>query len=276
MALAFSRPRTILSVALTVAVAGSALSLSGCVGYTATPASQDESIFSSPNAPATHDLMAVSLRWVIRRYPPSGGDGRYTIWDDQLPTETTDDLVVSDRVILNLPRGVRRSVYRRILERVSPLAHPVTVETIAEGLPIYHVGRVFITGDEAKVDIFKPVTAIGNRSPSGEQLYQAVTVRLRGGFKPWHVTSHHVWTVGALPVPPLAYMSVDDNAFSAPLPAPVEAAPSEAAPEAGAVETFPEASSISEPPPRRSAPPPQPAPIPLPDSDADSTGDGQR
>ncbi|HYE02988.1 MAG TPA: hypothetical protein VD963_07110 [Phycisphaerales bacterium] len=204
-----------------LAVAAALAALTSCVGYTAHPLSKDESAFSDPNSPTAHDVMAVAARWVVRHYPPGGDEGRYQIFDDPGVADTQDH---GGRFVLNVPAGMRAATYRRVLSETSRLALPVTAENIDAGLPVYHVGRVWVWGDQAKVDIFKPVSPLGRRGPGGEPLYQAVTVNLRGGFKPWGVTSHHVWTVGALPVPPLHYLGDGPEAMTRPREAEDEAA----------------------------------------------------
>jgi hypothetical protein len=62
-----------------------------------------------------------------------------------------------------------------------------------------------VSGDEAKVDVIRPIKGL-NAGPEGRPITQPITVRLRGGLKPWHVTSHNVWSFNSLPTPPLYYM----------------------------------------------------------------------
>ena len=52
--------------------------------------------------------------------------------------------------------------------------------------------------------VFLPAGTSG--SYTGTVTGATITVRLRGGLAPWHVTSHNVWSFNSLPTPPLNYM----------------------------------------------------------------------
>jgi hypothetical protein len=168
-----------------LAVAAVSAGLSGCVSWASYPAGPGEVAVKNPNDPTMLDVMVTGLQWVIRRYPPgAGGEG--------------------PRLAINLPAGMRERVYQRVAVRVGQGAVPLT--TANATLPIYHVAQVRVRGDEAAVDILRPVTELGP-SPSGEPVYQEVRVNLRGGVSPWHVVSHREWTPGAVSsIPELNYM----------------------------------------------------------------------
>jgi hypothetical protein len=133
-------------------------------------------------------------------------------------------------------------VYAQAVRLAGPGVVPLSPAT--EHLPTYIVSRIWVGGDAAKVDLYRPVLRRG--SPP---LYQGVTVNLRGGLRDWYVTSHKVWLIGAMPTPEKNYIPETDTGKSGPLPPP----------DAGAEE------SVTPPPPsppppsqRPSAPPPRP------------------
>lgn len=173
--------------------------LSGCVGYASFPyeeGGKNNFATQDPNTPPADELMALSLDWVVSKYPPRGAGAPGTATD---PSYT-----------INVPKGVRRDVYDKILDKLGGKAAPLTPET-AGTMPIYHIGRIWIRGREAKVDVLRPVLE-GPRGPGGAVLYQPVTLRIEGGFEPWRVRRHQVWEVGTVPVPDLYYRPEYDDA----------------------------------------------------------------
>jgi len=214
------RPTSILPMFLLPAAAAAALSLlPGCVGATSTPSlSTTETAFNNPNAPSTFDVAATALRWVVRRYPPTGGDGRILHWEDlDLPaageTYTTPDgdtITVEPRLLINLPVGTRHNIYQRVVRQVGLGAAAPTPDLVAPdgsnpALPIYHVTSVVVMGDSARVHILRPL-APSALSESGLPLYQPLTLQLRGGFRPWHVTAAGSLTMGIVEPPPIHYL----------------------------------------------------------------------
>ncbi len=196
----FARPplaSTLVTLTMSVAL------MSGCVGYNSynAPSAADGTAdaaprhgFSNPNDDPFPPLMTESVRWVITRYPAV----ERAEWSMPLgvPPEGAEFAV-------SLPVGVGRDVYKRVVERIGYGAQPVTPSN--EHLPTYHIARVWVNGDEAKVDIVRPVPGLpaGN---DGKTLTQGITVRLRGGLRPWHVTSHRVWAMNTLPIPAINYI----------------------------------------------------------------------
>lgn len=204
--------------------------LSGCVGYTSAPATRQESVFSDPNSPATRDVATKALRWTAYRYPPEGGDGRTAGWDQKQTELKAQGEKLPPRFAINLPPATRPETYRRVVDEVGLGAVMLTPET--QGLPTYYLGRVFIMGDEASVDVIRPVKEF---STSDKITYQAITVRFRGGLKPWTVISNTPWTLGAVSPPapnfyvpeppPTLYVTPSNTAAETPVP---EAIPAEA------------------------------------------------
>ncbi len=169
--------------------------LGGCVGYASYPYEEGgKNTFANqdPNTPPADELIYLSLDWVTSKFPPPGG----------VSTEAS--------YAINIPKGVRRDVYDRILKKLGDKAAPLTPET-AQSMPIYHIGRLWVRGRNAKVDVLRPVLE-GPRGPGGQVLYQPVTLRIEGGFEPWRVRRHQVWEVGTVPVPELYYYPDYDGA----------------------------------------------------------------
>lgn len=164
-----ARWMAVLSIAATVGVLG------GCVSLASYPAAPGETAIRNTNDPRVIDVMVVALDWVIRRYPP----------------ETTGEA----RLAINLPPGVRERIYERAAIRIGHGAVPLSTET--QNLPTYHVARLRIRGDEAAVDILRPMTELG-ATPEGAPAYQEIRVNLRGGVRPFRVVSHREWTPGTI------------------------------------------------------------------------------
>lgn len=167
----------------------------GCVGYASYPyesGGKNNFATQDPNTPPADELIMLSLDWVVSKYPPPAGvagEASYTI---------------------NIPAGVRRDVYDRILKKLGDRAAPLTPET-AKSLPIYQIARIWVRGRNAKVDVLRPVLD-GPRGPGGEALYQPITLRIEGGFEPWRVRRHQVWEIGTVPMPPLYFRPDYDGA----------------------------------------------------------------
>lgn len=194
-------------------MAAAAALVAGCVGYTAAPKEPGESVFTDPNAPATRDVAATALRWVVWRYPPEGGDGRLRSWEQE---GDRGAWAGTSRFIINVPAGTRWEVYERLIRDVGRGAAPVTPQT--ETLPAYHLGRVHVLGDEASVDVVRPVPEMGP-GPDGRPVYQGVTVKLRGGVRPWTVIGSKTWSMGSMPAMALNYAPTDPRGVTGPRPA---------------------------------------------------------
>lgn len=179
------------------ALSATLLGSTGCVGYNVYPPEQGVGGFTNPNSDPIPPIMTEAVRWAITRYPAVE------------PAEWSPPLGVppeGSRFAVSLPVGVNSLVYRRVIERIGFGAVPM--EPGNENLPTYHVSRVWVSGDEAKVELIRPVPGIP-ATAEGKPATQGITIRLRGGVQPWHVTSHRVWALNALPVPPLNYVPGD-------------------------------------------------------------------
>lgn len=199
-----NRMKRLVGGLLTVVIAFSLLG--GCVSWASYPAAPGEAAVKNPNDPALIDVMTTAMEWVVRKYPPG------------------PEQQAGARLAVNLPPGIRPRLYEALARDVGHGAVPLTRERT--DLPIYHIAQVRIRGDEAAVDILRPLIELG-AAPSGEPVYQEVRVNLRGGVRPWTVTSHREWTPGTVSRMP-------DLNFMEPPPAATPAAP--AAPPAGTPE----------------------------------------
>jgi hypothetical protein len=196
---------------LAACLAGAPALLAGCVGYSGHPEAKPvgDPTLSNPNVVSSKDVAATALTWVIKRYPPTGEDGRLTMWREFEDAKTGADGEAVPRLAVNVgDPAVRDWSYEEIVRRAGRGAVPLTPEN--ESLPIYHVGRVWVEGDMATVDIFRPVVP-WPEGPADQRVYQAITVRLRGGMKPWNVVSHRVWGIGTTPPPPLVYYTTSSE-----------------------------------------------------------------
>ncbi len=175
-----------IGLAMSVAVAGLAPSLFvGCAPYVTYPAEEagryaegDVNAFPAPT------VMRLGLNRVIAL---DRGEGR---------------LRAGEPVLVNLPQGTSRRTAQNVAENI---ARQSEVETLLVGQPgfedaePYSVTRLWLRGDEARVDVVRPV-AVGDE---GQPRYQRTTVRLRSGVKPWQVESVVDWPRGIADEPEL-------------------------------------------------------------------------
>lgn len=139
------------------------------------------------------NAIAAAVRWTAMRYPPPGGDGA--------------------PFAINLPAGTSEETYARVAGMVGKGAQPIS-EANAQTLPIYHVTRVWLRGEIARIDVVRPVFEIAHK-PGGGPVYRGVEVRLAGGWEPWHVTGSTEYEIGVLEPPVL---HIPGTAADAPLP----------------------------------------------------------
>jgi len=172
------------------AIAAATLMLAGCVGYNTYPPQGGALAGTDPNARTMQAVMVAAIQDAVRTQPPPP-DSPYAI---------------------GLPRGATSETYQRVTSQVGDRARPLTTQT--RDLPIYLVGRVWIRGPKAEVDIHRPL------DPSSDTVdrTQATTFYLRGGFKDWHVIHRQAWAAGAVPVPPF------DVLEPTPAPPPIDTA----------------------------------------------------
>ncbi|HMN42878.1 MAG TPA: hypothetical protein PKE29_18710 [Phycisphaerales bacterium] len=179
--------------ALVACIAVSTLGLlGGChVGYNVYPPMEGSRGFTNVNSDPFPAVMTESMRWVVLRYPPNA----HAEWNQ--PAEGNVGITP---FAVNLPAGLNPALASKIVENIGSGALPVSPETA--NLPTYHISRIWISGDEATVDLVRPVFGL---TVNDKPLNQGLTLRLRGGMSPWHVTSHREWAFNALQPPALNY-----------------------------------------------------------------------
>ncbi|MEM1166372.1 MAG: hypothetical protein AAGI30_08800 [Planctomycetota bacterium] len=136
------------------------------------------------------DVIAVAVRFVTEEWP---AEGRYMV---------------------NFPLGTDRAVAERTVRLIGDQdAWRVDPRAIEAGWPAYHITRVWLRGEEATVDVVRPVSTVVGTGVSAEGVTQQVTVRLRAGLgERWGVESARAWTVGAYERPTLYGWPLDDAA----------------------------------------------------------------
>jgi len=186
-----------------MAAAIGAAGLAGCVSYASYPPVEKDVALNDPNVPAMEEVMMAGLQWVGSKHPPEA----------LTPAGQAEPV----RYVVNLPKGVKPSVYRRVAASFGPGAAPVTPEN--SHLPIYHVDSIRIRGDQANIWILRPAPDVG-LTPQGLPVYQEVKLWLRGGLQPWRVVNAIERTPGAGEVPALNYYEPEKPAEVRPSAAP--------------------------------------------------------
>lgn len=196
--------RMILSVAGCAGVLVVACGLGGCVGYNVYPPMEGEKGFTNVNSDPFPPVITEALKWTILRYPPNAR----AEW-----SQPAAGNVGVTAYAVNLPLGMNRAIALRIVKNVGTGAEPMLPGN--EKLPIYHVARIQINGDDAKVDLVRPVVNVAYTG-QGKEVTQGLTLRLRGGLAAWHVTSHREWAFNTLQPPALNYLQGESVPQSAP------------------------------------------------------------
>ncbi len=183
--------RTWRGMAVVGMLAGLLAGLPGCAGWDTWP--PVDPVDKAPNRDdaAIGQTMTLALARVIADYPPRGGEGQ--------------------SVAINLPGPlVGQAVYRRVARDVEAepgvnrLVKPLDEAGLA--LPIYHIAGVRIRTGKAEIDVLRPVFGAGQvdrTELTNDEAYEGYTVRLSGGFRPWHVTWVERFTPGIIPAPAL-------------------------------------------------------------------------
>lgn len=173
-------------VAATVtALVLSAGALTGCSGFgDYNPGSPTNSVenLPDPNQPNIQRVMTASLQYVIARHRQGG--------------------TAEQAIAINLPPGMRQSNYNTVAKLVGQNVHPVTEAIInTDSMPIYHVGAIQLRGNNANVDIYRPLTEIGPDPKTGKPVYQVFRVNLKGGLQPWRAMIGRSYSPGAFAAP---------------------------------------------------------------------------
>lgn len=167
-----------------VLAAASVLGPAGCIGHNNIEPIPGAVGFEDPNNAPVPQIMAAALNWLVLRYPPQGGDG-------------PAGMVEPDPFAVSFPLNLRGDTVEWLTRQTFPgKLQASTLENLS--LPTYRIGRVWVRGDMAFVDIFRPVPQF---STAGSVVYQPITLHMRGGMSNWHFASHRIYQPGSLPVP---------------------------------------------------------------------------
>ena len=128
--------RTLVAPLAAGLLVSAALFAQGCTGYHSYPPIKGSMASTNPNSPPVDEIMIVSLDWVTTRYPVGG-----TVISGETP-----------EFAINLPRGVRKSVYEYVAEKVSDRARPLTPDN-ADTIPVYHIAELWVRDGLAKVTV---------------------------------------------------------------------------------------------------------------------------
>jgi hypothetical protein len=158
----------------------------------------------NPNTPACEQAVVASLQYVASRWTP--GQREY----DESETPRGLPMVPYDMVV-NLPVGTRKMFYERIPASIGPNVKPATAESIASGLPVFHVGRVWLRFNTGTVDVYRPVTEVGPGA-DGQPVYQMISLKLERDFgTQWRVVYPRTWSPGDHAPPPIYYVPETDD-----------------------------------------------------------------
>lgn len=149
---------------------GLVLAAGGChTNYPAVGGTSKLVTSNNPNDVAPERCMIAAVKWVLAKYPPNAVAGG-----------------PQPEIAVNLPPGLRRSYYTRIASGIGPNVRPLTQEIWdAKQIPVYHVSRIWVRENQAKVDVLRPMFELGT-TPDGRPIYQLVEVHLTGPFQ-WRV-----------------------------------------------------------------------------------------
>lgn len=164
---------------------GLLLAAGGCQEYASYPSVGGAHVaIRDPNSARMSEMMTSSLRWVLTRYPPPGG-----------------------QAAINLPVGVSRQTYDQVTAALSNDGIEAMPIESGQNLPTYHVARVWLRQTEAKVDVLRPVFELGE-GPQGGGFERGVTIRFRtDGFGPWRVVGTTELELGTIETPVPYYYS---------------------------------------------------------------------
>lgn len=169
--------------------------MAGCVGYSTYDPSLGPIDLQTPNQPALEEIMVAGLGWTIQHFPPGTPPDLGTIGQTALDR--------GDRAVaISLPSGLSQQQYDSIVSRADANA---TSWNESPGLPIYRVGRIWIRGSRASIDIHRPLTD-GASTPDQ---YQTITVEMKSGYGGWQYERFRAWEPGVGALPPLTAVADD-------------------------------------------------------------------
>ena len=175
-----------------------AAGLTGCnVSYETYP-SDGAPRLQNANIGAIRPASAAAVRAVASQ-GPRGSDGSFAV---------------------NLPEGMSTRSRLEVTDLIGTDAEPVSRANY-RAVPVYHVGRVWVRGADATVDVLVPRDAGVDPTQQDRHDYDGYTVYLKGGLKPWRGDRFRRWLPGPLAVPALAFGPETDDA-AAPMNEPMD------------------------------------------------------
>lgn len=157
--------------------------LGGCSSYTSAPGIDAHFAAEGPNAPRAESAALAALQFAVTRYPPGGPR------TEAATSREASSLTADFPLAVNMPLGTRRGVYERVAIRLGAQVVPYDTGVT---LPIYTVERVWVRERTATVDVLRPMLELP-RKADGSPVYQRLTVRLEGSFRPWRVVHTRAW-----------------------------------------------------------------------------------
>lgn len=183
-------PRMIHVSLVAAASFAAVLFAAGCIGYSTYPRAGGQVAPSGINSAAAEDVTVAAMVWALDRYPPP-------LAEDS-----------SQAVVVAVPPSVAPRRAYRIADKLASAKGssvlPATEAALAAGHPVYRIGRVAIRSDEAEVDVYRPAF---DADAGGQDVYQLVTITLRGGIRPWRVIRTRPWALDAFDPPPLGVLT---------------------------------------------------------------------
>lgn len=166
-------------IGLALAAVAVAAGLTACHSSYATYPRVNDVAFSDVNRSLFPAATIAALKIAVdRRPPPASANGRFAI-NPALGTNP------------ETARRIAAEVGGEVLEAGTP-----------SSVPIYHIARVWVRADHAIVDVLTP---IGGRDPASHEAYDALTIRMVGGVRPYRTERVQQREIGVFLVPPAWY-----------------------------------------------------------------------
>ncbi len=226
-------------IGLAIATCTLAAGLTGCHSSYATYPRVNDVAFSDVNRSLFPAATIAALKVAVdRRPPPASANGRFAI-NPALGTSPAT------------ARRIAAEVGGEVLEAGTP-----------SSVPIYHVARIWVRADHAIVDVLTP---IGGRDPASHEAYDALTIRMVGGVRPYRTERVQQREVGVFLVPPAWYGGSLDTTPGVAAPTrpseggPIEPRLREPADAGDEVDPFTPLPPREAPPAQQATPAPQPA-----------------
>lgn len=187
-----------LGVLLGSALAGSVLSMGGCLVYSNYPPEPGTTWINASDTASIREPMAKALKHIIEK---------------DLATQQNLNLPATGPLVaINVPGGIAPESYRWIAANAHPRAE-VLSETTDPALPIYHVGAVATRHTRVRVDVIRPIT--GLERGIAEPVYVGVEVHMRGSTGTRRIERDRPREVGTLTPPELFTIEDIQRAYDA-------------------------------------------------------------